>query len=271
MSTPPHTPILCSGEFRDGFSGWFAVSDSGVCNDFCFWDWDHILDVQATPKPVLNATKNDTQRSGWAGWNAFNTADPSVSTIAPDGSPWTCILSAGSDPSINWVNAVKTPPTHFPGNSFPFLRCNRGAREIIGPAKEETAFFWAWMLVALVLGGTTLGYGCIRARIRLNRRRQTHLYKCVPILHVKFLLKPTVTGASKPPSSATMLHFTAAVLSFLQSWHFSCWSPSSHSWRFPVQSTSPRVRAGSHRHAPPPSLRARRPNMTSALRPNIVP
>ena len=119
-------PIKCYGSLSDGFSGWYAVSDPSLCNDYCYWN-----------PTSENFTKFDR----------FNSNNPHAVTEM-EGAFWTCILNA-DDPKVNWGNAMITNRGYF-GDKFDYLRCNRGVSELVEEGIVEDPSFWGILLVIAV-------------------------------------------------------------------------------------------------------------------------
>ena len=116
-------PIKCYSGFRDGFSGWYAVSSPLKCKDFCFWEVSTIgdADVEYTPS---------------------NVADPHQTTFlstSDSTSVWRCALNVASDAEL-WSNVETklTAPGHF-GASFSYLQCARGAGEELETSSDRLA------------------------------------------------------------------------------------------------------------------------------------
>lgn len=116
-------PIKCYSGFRDGFSGWYAVSNPHKCRDFCFWEVSTIgdADVEYTPS---------------------NVADPRQTTFLStldSTSVWRCALNVASDAEL-WSNVETklSAPGHF-GNSFSYLQCARGAGEELETSSDRLA------------------------------------------------------------------------------------------------------------------------------------
>ena len=107
-------PIKCYSGFRDGFSGWYAISNRHECNDFCFWEVDN---------------------SNGSGYDASNVEDPHQSTQVytrhNTTSNWRCALNVADDSSVwSLVDSRMTPLGYF-GSKFPYLQCSKGAGEVL--------------------------------------------------------------------------------------------------------------------------------------------
>ena len=113
-------PIKCYSGFRDGFSGWYAVSNPRKCRDFCFWEVSTIGDADVEYAPS-------------------NVADPHQTTFLStleSTSVWRCALNVASD-AEPWSNVETklTAPGHF-GASFSHLQCARGVGNVFGSIGE---------------------------------------------------------------------------------------------------------------------------------------
>jgi len=137
-------PLNCIDDAGD-FSGWFAISSNKVCNDFCYWN--------------IPSSKNGTTS------NNASTANPHQSTVlhSPSGTVyWTCIYDSADDKSMlskvvehKWIDSWATYASHndmlktlnIDSNDvpFPYLRCQKGAGEILETWSGDvvkSATFW---------------------------------------------------------------------------------------------------------------------------------
>jgi len=147
-------PLNCFSSVDDGFSGWFAISDEKKCSDFCFWD-----------STTLPYTPN-------------NTADPHVTTIAPNKDQWRCAFQAdGDDITLDDFKSMarkQNQPWLEHNDTFSYLRCQGGAGDII----ESTGYnilnsmaFWSIMLALSLL---LFGFEVWRVFRRWKQMREQH-------------------------------------------------------------------------------------------------
>mmetsp|Transcript_14709 Transcript_14709/g.21616 ORF Transcript_14709/g.21616 Transcript_14709/m.21616 type:complete len:766 (+) Transcript_14709:66-2363(+) len=126
-------PLYCHSYVGDGYDGWYAISSSDKCNDFCFWE-------------SIVPSHDD-----W--YSSENTANPHVATSIVTAN-WRCALGVGEDDDVTWSNVRSklTPIGHF-GPTFEYLRCARHA-EILrdgGSKFANSLVFWSLALVFAVL------------------------------------------------------------------------------------------------------------------------
>lgn len=184
MDSDDNYPLNCIDDTGDGFSGWFAVSNSRVCNDFCYW------------QVVVNT--QDIEEDDATAYHSWNTANPHVQSIiyyhvkkkrtnetntAPVAvAYWTCLFNVAND-KITVANAgngqrwtdvwqeyvVSTTATtnisrandfDVMGNDvpFPYLRCQKGASEQLTTwsstaIKSATFYEGLVILIALIFSG----------------------------------------------------------------------------------------------------------------------
>ena len=141
------TPLKCYSDIGDGFSGWYAVSNSRRCNDFCYWRLDIGDEYDST-----------------------NTADPHQTTITPF-SRWVCLLNVGQSKDITWENMTDFNVKEFTSSQqFNYLRCNRDAGERLNTFADSMAkspIFWCFGLV-VSLNLLRLQMFSIRNRFRVH-------------------------------------------------------------------------------------------------------
>jgi hypothetical protein len=169
-------PLNCIDDTGDGFSGWFAISNTRQCNDFCYWQ---------LPSQIIS-------------YAAWNTANPHESTIikTPFGiAYWTCAYDSADDRTLKsaaeehrWVDSWRDfylPPMDNPnlGDAsdvpFPYLKCQKGAGELLKTLSGDVvklAVFWeSLILLALLIsvGEIVALYFFCRRRGRSTRRQRT--------------------------------------------------------------------------------------------------
>jgi hypothetical protein len=148
------TPLKCYTGTGDGFSGWYAISDPRVCNDFCFWRLED----------------NDVDEYEY---NASNTADPHQITRTPS-SKWVCVLNVGQSKDVTWDNLWDSSVSEFSSpEKFQYLRCNRDAAQqlsTIPDAMATSSVFWC--LILTISMAFMLWEGCWL--IKRKRQQQDH-------------------------------------------------------------------------------------------------
>lgn len=144
-------PLNCIDDTGDGFSGWFAISNTRQCNDFCYWQLP-------------------SQNISYAAWN---TANPHESTVikTPFGiAYWTCAYDSADDRTLKsaaeehrWVDSWRDfylPPMDSPnlGDAsdvpFPYLKCQKGAGELLKTLSGDVvklAVFWESLILLALL------------------------------------------------------------------------------------------------------------------------
>jgi len=161
-------PLNCIEETGDGFSGWFAISNTKQCNDFCYWN---------LPPSMDNSTSS--------AYTSLNTANPHQTTVidTPVGKVyWVCIFDSAEDAQTissvqeeRWIDSDYATLLMTQDNkdaTFPYLRCQKGAGEQLTTWSEEfvksTIFWKSWItLSSLVLAAeiTALVMFCKKRRI----------------------------------------------------------------------------------------------------------
>jgi len=148
-------------------AGWFAISNTKQCNDFCYWN-------------LPPSTDNSTSST----YTSFNTANPHQTTVidTPDGKVyWVCIFDSAEDAQTvssvkeepwiesNYATLLKTQDSK--DATFPYLRCQKGAGEELTTWSEEfvksTIFWESWItLSSLILAAeiTALVIFCKKRR-----------------------------------------------------------------------------------------------------------
>ena len=172
-------PLNCIDDAGD-FSGWFAISSSKVCNDFCYWN-----------NPSSSSSSNGTTSNN----EYASTANPHQSTVlhTPAGTVyWTCIYDSADDQSMlskveehKWIDTWQNYASHndvlktlnIDSNDvpFPYLRCQKGAGERLETWSGDvvkSATFWESNIIisSLILLGelVALLFFCKRGRILLK-------------------------------------------------------------------------------------------------------
>jgi hypothetical protein len=143
-------PIKCWSGFKDGFSGWYAVSNPRRCTDFCFWE-------------------TSTE------YTSANVADPHQTTFLStleSTSVWRCALNVADDLDL-WsnVDTKLTAPGHF-GASFAHLQCSRGAGEELERPSDRLANsppFWWFLTFA---GTIAILIQLVRLSVSVVRRKR---------------------------------------------------------------------------------------------------
>ena len=142
-------PLYCYGGLsNDEFAGWYAVSSSKNCNDFCFWK-----------QPIGENQSISTK------------ADPHQSTRTPSGAKWGCLMDAtGDDDTWNTANEIYED---YEGDEiFPYLKCSRGAGQTLKSTGQELmkskAFFWfmLWSSIFIVV---------LEIMLLMRRRRRNRI------------------------------------------------------------------------------------------------
>ncbi len=140
-------PLNCIDDTGDGFSGWFAISNSRQCNDFCYWQL-----------PAQNIS-----------YAAWNTANPHMSTVINTlfgMAYWTCAYDSADDKTMvsaaeehGWVDSWRRyyfPPMNNPSFGdvsdilFPYLRCQKGPGELLNTWSSDvvkSAIFWECLIL----------------------------------------------------------------------------------------------------------------------------
>ena len=106
MTNDGDYPLNCIDDTGDGFSGWFAISNPRLCNDFCYWN------VVASPRTATSGGSDEGTND--TAYNSRNTANPHVKSViyytpttnnnvthtvpAPVAlAYWTCLFDVSSD------------------------------------------------------------------------------------------------------------------------------------------------------------------------------
>lgn len=113
-------PLNCIDNLSDGFSGWFAISNTRQCNDFCYWHQEPIKN-KTEEKDGADGNDNDAGSAdegedeeadsgddgddGESQYTAWNTANPHQTTVihADDSGDqkvsayWVCVYDAADD------------------------------------------------------------------------------------------------------------------------------------------------------------------------------
>lgn len=143
-------PLNCySGLSTDMFAGWYPDEKGKKCTRFCFWN-----------------VNSDISNSTFL-------PNPHVTTKAPDGSRWGCLVDA-SDDDVYWSNASDYYHD-YTGEVFPYLRCSNGAGQSLSSAFENTVTsieFWWSVLWSSILLLFLLQYSCWYQRRKLRCQRQ---------------------------------------------------------------------------------------------------
>jgi len=137
--TDPPPPLYCYGGLsNDEFAGWYPVSNSNKCNDFCFW-------------------KQPDEYYTYDGKNMFGytTADPHQLTQTLNGGTWGCLKDATGDDDT-WSTAFDIYADYKGYNTtFPHLKCSRGPGQTLKSTWQQLAnsiaFFWVLMLVSMFI------------------------------------------------------------------------------------------------------------------------
>jgi len=111
---------------EEDFSGWYAISSSDKCNDYCFWE-------------TLIPTDGDLK-------GHITTADPHRTTSLPI-SNWRCALDAAE-------GKFKLTPLGYFGPTLEHLRCAGGEGEVLvnrGSKIVSSTNFWSALLVIAVV------------------------------------------------------------------------------------------------------------------------
>lgn len=143
-------PLNCLSNTGDGFSGWFAISNPTICNDFCYW------------------STSDSSTDSEEEYTAFNTADPHRITVISNGNKtayWECIFDSAGDEILTsaavgerWVDAYRryiegevSASSDVNGIPFPYLKCHKGSGEKLSTWDRElvqSALFWkCWIVI----------------------------------------------------------------------------------------------------------------------------
>lgn len=156
MTSTDEYPLSCvNGLINDAFAGWFAVSDDGKCNDFCFWSGPNNTNV--------------LERM---------VADPHQQTTTQTGDYWGCFMDAAGDEVM--IQDIDTYYEDFSGDTFDYLRCSRGAGEVLVSNFEawlESRIFWgvAISISLLILGMEIVFF--VKKRKSRNFKRQIQLHR----------------------------------------------------------------------------------------------
>ena len=160
-------PLNCIEETGDGFSGWFAISNTKQCNDFCYWNLPPSMDNSSSSSYTLN------------------TANPHQTTVIDTSGGkvyWVCIFDSAEDAQTissvkeeRWIDSEYATLLKIQDNkdaTFPYLRCQKGAGEQLSTWSEEfvksTIFWESWITTAsLILAAeiTALVMFCKKRRI----------------------------------------------------------------------------------------------------------
>ena len=153
-------------------AGWFAISNTKQCNDFCYWNL-----------PPSNNTSST--------YTSLNTANPHQTTVidTTDGKVyWVCIFDSAEDTQT--ISSVKEEPwidseyatllmtQDNKDATFPYLRCQKGAGEQLTTWSEEfvksTIFWESWITTASLLLAAE-----ITALVMFCKKRRTLQYEQV--------------------------------------------------------------------------------------------
>lgn len=170
-------PLNCIDSTGDGFSGWFAITNSRKCNDFCYWS-------VVNKKTNNNSTTNDSEENDRdSRYTALNTANPHKTTVIYDANNssqpaayWVCIFNSADDKTLvsqadgekwieTWHSHLDKPTINNmkysqnddnDGNvPFPYLRCQKGAGEKLrtysGDAVQSPLFWQSWIILCSLI------------------------------------------------------------------------------------------------------------------------
>ena len=165
-------PLNCLSDTGDGFSGWFAVSNPKICNDFCYW----------SSEPESNNSE----------YTVVNTADPHQTTVINYDNVtyyWECVFDAAGDDMLTskavgqrWIGAYQQyQHTNLARSNendapFPYLKCQKGPGEELSTWDGELvkyALFWEWWIV--VCAGIMLVQFMVIVRFLVMRRKRYEL------------------------------------------------------------------------------------------------
>lgn len=142
-------PLYCySGLSNDEFAGWYAVSSSSQCKDFCFW-----------------------KQPDGDGNLGYTTGNPHQLTRTLSGGVWGCLIDALGDDDT-WSTAFDIYEDYSGHNTtFPHLKCSLGAGQKLKSVWQDLAnsiaFYWVALLVAIFI---MIGEVVILRRRRQRRR-----------------------------------------------------------------------------------------------------
>lgn len=130
-------PLYCyNGLFNDKHAGWYSVSNSRTCNDFCFWR-----------QPQEYYDDGNEYNYG------YTAADPHQLTETLNGGQWGCLMDAVGDDKT-WVNALEIYEDYSTNNAtFPHLKCPRGAGQKLRSKGQElanSAWFFSLIILAII-------------------------------------------------------------------------------------------------------------------------
>ena len=156
MTSTNEYPLLCvTGLSDDPFAGWFDVSNDGKCNDFCFW-----------------SGPNRTNVLEWM------VADPHQKTTTPAGATWGCFMDAAGEEVM--IQELDVYYEDYSGDTFDYLRCSRGAGEVLVSNMEawlRSRIFWSVAIcITLLIFGMEIAY-FRRTRKKRNFARQLQLHR----------------------------------------------------------------------------------------------
>ena len=117
MNSDDNYPLNCIDDTGDGFSGWFAVSNSRSCNDFCYWQVVVVAPPRTPPSSEGEGANSamDTKKieeEDAATYHSWNTANPHIQSVIyyrakknrneTDSAPvaaayWTCLFNVADD------------------------------------------------------------------------------------------------------------------------------------------------------------------------------
>ena len=209
MTNDGDYPLNCIDDTGDGFSGWFAISNPRLCNDFCYWE------VVASPRTTTTASGGSDEGTNDTAYNSRNTANPHVQSVIyytptnnnneTDAAPvalayWTCLFDVSSDKVLvsnagigqRWIDVgqnyvsssiTETMTTNSSDTPFPFLRCQKGAGEQLSTwsssAIKSATFYQGWIiLIVMILSGEIVA---MLMRI-VRKRRMVSRYARVGVL-----------------------------------------------------------------------------------------
>lgn len=211
-ATTDDYPLNCIENTGDGFSGWFAISNTRQCNDFCYW---HQNPSGARDHSTLDdddATDGDGSES--EEYTASNTADPHQTTVIySDAHPnenstpiayWVCVYDAADDSTLtsmvngqSWIesfhkyhslgnysisrssddsNGGGTTNVYDKNIPFPYLKCQKGAGEHLqtwdGELVKSASFWESWIVISAMIYAAELTLVVLYFRRRKWRRYQ---------------------------------------------------------------------------------------------------
>lgn len=215
MTNDGDYPLNCIDDTGDGFSGWFAISNPRLCNDFCYWQV--VASYRTTSSASGGSNEDEGANDNDTAYNSRNTANPHVQSVIyytpttnnneTDTVPapvalayWTCLFDVSSDKVLvsnagigqRWIDVgqnyvsssiTATMTTNSSGTPFPFLRCQKGAGEQLSTwsssAIKSATFYQGWIiLIVMILSGEIVA---MLMRI-VRKRRMVSRYARVGVL-----------------------------------------------------------------------------------------